>query len=74
MDAFSVESDGRFFRITLKSNDRLDGTGFRASYVFEPAIMTTEPHIVEASDIIDSKRNFSSKSHRCKYFNSIICL
>ncbi|XP_035891685.1 suppressor of lurcher protein 1 [Anopheles stephensi] len=30
-----VRSDGRFFRITMTSNDRLDGTGFRAIYTFE---------------------------------------
>ncbi|XP_034949863.1 suppressor of lurcher protein 1 [Chelonus insularis] len=31
---FDVESDRKFFRVTFKSNDRLDGTGFNASYVF----------------------------------------
>ncbi|KAL9692667.1 hypothetical protein quinque_016394 [Culex quinquefasciatus] len=30
-----VRSDGRFFRVTLATNDRLDGTGFRALYAFE---------------------------------------
>lgn len=33
----SVRSDGRYFRITMASNDRLDGTGFRALYNFETA-------------------------------------
>ncbi|XP_063243497.1 suppressor of lurcher protein 1-like [Bacillus rossius redtenbacheri] len=32
--AFDVESDRKFFRVTFRSNDRLDGTGFRASYQF----------------------------------------
>ncbi|XP_057341091.1 suppressor of lurcher protein 1 isoform X1 [Microplitis mediator] len=31
---FDVKSDRKFFRVTFKSNDRLDGTGFNASYVF----------------------------------------
>ncbi|KAJ8682674.1 hypothetical protein QAD02_018466, partial [Eretmocerus hayati] len=30
----SVKSDKSFFRVTFKSNDRLDGTGFNASYAF----------------------------------------
>ncbi|XP_053680528.1 suppressor of lurcher protein 1 [Anopheles nili] len=39
----TVRSDGRFFRITMASNDRLDGTGFRALYTFETApVGTTE--------------------------------
>ncbi|GJQ82540.1 hypothetical protein Trydic_g12996 [Trypoxylus dichotomus] len=31
---FHVESDRKFFRVTFRSNDRLDGAGFNASYVF----------------------------------------
>lgn len=31
---FDIESDRRFFRVTFKSNDRLDGTGFNATYRF----------------------------------------
>lgn len=31
---FDVESDRSFFRVLFKSNDRLDATGFNASYVF----------------------------------------
>ncbi|XP_011497210.1 PREDICTED: suppressor of lurcher protein 1 [Ceratosolen solmsi marchali] len=34
LQAFDVESDRSFFRLTFKSNDRLDGTGFNASYIF----------------------------------------
>ena len=40
----TMESDGPFFRVTFKSNDRFDGTGFFALYQFTPvadAIMTT---------------------------------
>ncbi|XP_055622795.1 cubilin [Toxorhynchites rutilus septentrionalis] len=33
-----VRSDGKFFRVTMVSNDRLDGTGFRALYAFESSI------------------------------------
>lgn len=31
-----MESDGSFFRVTFKSNDRFDGTGFFAHYQFTP--------------------------------------
>ncbi|XP_057664757.1 suppressor of lurcher protein 1 isoform X2 [Diorhabda carinulata] len=31
---FDVESDKKFFRVTFRSNDRLDGTGFNATYRF----------------------------------------
>nr|CAD7198957.1 unnamed protein product [Timema douglasi] len=34
LKAFDVESDRKFFRVTFRSNDRLDGTGFKASYQF----------------------------------------
>nr|XP_018907000.1 PREDICTED: suppressor of lurcher protein 1 [Bemisia tabaci]XP_018907008.1 PREDICTED: suppressor of lurcher protein 1 [Bemisia tabaci] len=33
-EAFEIKSDRKFFRITFRSNDRLDGTGFNASYRF----------------------------------------
>lgn len=42
---FTIRSDGRFFRITLKSNHILDGTGFKASYVFEKDEGTTDKPI-----------------------------
>ncbi|XP_049278238.1 suppressor of lurcher protein 1 isoform X2 [Anopheles funestus] len=44
-----VRSDGRFFRITMASNDRLDGTGFRALYTFETVQIETTERIEEAS-------------------------
>lgn len=31
---FDISSERKFFRVTFKSNDRLDATGFNASYVF----------------------------------------
>lgn len=31
---FEIESDRKFFRVTFRSNDRLDGTGFNATYQF----------------------------------------
>ncbi|KAK4881895.1 hypothetical protein RN001_005214 [Aquatica leii] len=34
LEEFDIESDRRFFRVTFKSNDRLDGTGFNATYHF----------------------------------------
>ncbi|CAG9810163.1 unnamed protein product [Chironomus riparius] len=32
--AFTLKSENKYFRVTFRSNDRLDGTGFRASYKF----------------------------------------
>jgi len=40
--SFSVRSDGKFFRITFRTNDRFDKTGFRAHYEFVPYIPPTE--------------------------------
>jgi hypothetical protein len=33
---FEIESDKRTFRVTFRSNDRLDGTGFHGTYHFLP--------------------------------------
>lgn len=47
---FGVDSDRKFFRVTFRSNDRLDGTGFNASYRFldETESYTTKPKPVSA--------------------------
>ncbi|XP_044261813.1 suppressor of lurcher protein 1 isoform X1 [Tribolium madens] len=37
---FSIESDRKFFRVTFRSNDRLDGTGFNATYQFLDEVET----------------------------------
>lgn len=34
MKEFHVESERNFFKVTFRSNDRLDGTGFKAMYQF----------------------------------------
>ncbi|CAL7937482.1 unnamed protein product [Xylocopa violacea] len=50
---FDVESDRKFFRVTFKSNDRYDATGFNASYVFvdEEGNYTTKPPTSNASTL-----------------------
>uniref|UniRef100_A0A1B0CQY8 CUB domain-containing protein n=1 Tax=Lutzomyia longipalpis TaxID=7200 RepID=A0A1B0CQY8_LUTLO len=45
---FTIKSDGKFFRILFKSNTLLDGTGFKAFYIFETDKLTTEPIDVDA--------------------------
>ena len=40
---FDIESDRKFFRVTFRSNDRLDGTGFKASYQFLDEIDSYTP-------------------------------
>lgn len=56
VDKRIVRSDGRFFRLTFRSNDRLDGTGFTASYNFENDPTTTEliPEVKQYSRIQNS--------------------
>ncbi|GBP14781.1 Suppressor of lurcher protein 1 [Eumeta japonica] len=47
MKDFHVESDRNFFKITFRSNDRLDGTGFRAFYQF---LEVTDEYQLPAKD------------------------
>ncbi|XP_035774139.1 suppressor of lurcher protein 1-like [Anopheles albimanus] len=66
----SVRSDGRYFRITMASNDRLDGTGFRALYNFETAQqqqqqVTTEQNAVAAKSA--SGKVMSSAASRLQH-------
>ncbi|XP_059476090.1 suppressor of lurcher protein 1-like isoform X2 [Neocloeon triangulifer] len=42
LKGFEVESDKRTFRVTFRSNDRLDGTGFHGTYHFRPE---SEPNL-----------------------------
>uniref|UniRef100_A0A1B0DMM4 CUB domain-containing protein n=1 Tax=Phlebotomus papatasi TaxID=29031 RepID=A0A1B0DMM4_PHLPP len=42
MKGFTIKSDGKFFRILFKSNNLLDGTGFKGFYIFETDKVTTE--------------------------------
>lgn len=48
-----MNSDRKFFRVTFKSNDRYDGTGFNASYVFmdDEGNYTTKPPTSNASTL-----------------------
>lgn len=40
LEEFDVESDRKFFRVAFRSNDRLDGSGFNATYQFLDATET----------------------------------
>lgn len=40
---FDIESDRKFFRVTFRSNDRLDGTGFNGTYEFVDNVDTVTP-------------------------------
>lgn len=59
---FDVNSDRKFFRVTFKSNDRYDGTGFNASYVFmdDEGNYTTKPPTSNASTLKGKKTETSS--------------
>lgn len=61
---FSIRSDGKFFRITIRSNDRLDGTGFKAFYAFEVERPTTE--LIPVIDSSIGKAVISSKNYYLK--------
>lgn len=53
-----MESDGAFFRVTFKSNDRFDGTGFYASYQFTP--------VADAVTITRRRSSSPASSSPCK--------
>lgn len=59
-----MESDGSFFRVTFKSNDRFDGTGFFASYQFTPV----------ADAVTITRRRSSSPSTRSRKSSSAVRL
>jgi hypothetical protein len=54
-----MESDGSFFRVTFKSNDRFDGTGFYANYQFTPV----------ADAVTITRRRSSSRAGQSGYLN-----
>ncbi|XP_039284129.1 suppressor of lurcher protein 1 [Nilaparvata lugens] len=57
LQPFMVESDRKFFRVTFKSNDRLDGTGFNATFqFFEPEEASTT--IRPTEKIVTSNSNY----------------
>lgn len=51
---FHIESDRKFFRVTFRSNDRLDGTGFKANYQFldEVESYSIKPDTGNAANIL----------------------
>lgn len=57
---FDVESDRKFFRVAFKSNDRLDGTGFNATYQFLDATetYTGKPDQTSRSTILKGIKKF----------------
>lgn len=50
---FDIESDRKFFRVTFRSNDRLDGTGFNATYRFLDEV---ESYTAKSDQINSSNR------------------
>ncbi|XP_037027150.1 suppressor of lurcher protein 1-like [Bradysia coprophila] len=70
---FSVKSDGKFFRVTFRSNDRLDGTGFRASYTFEVEKPTTEIPTL-ASESLNSSAGLHTLNDLIPYYFAILSL
>jgi hypothetical protein len=60
---FDIESDRKFFRVTFRSNDRLDGTGFNATYQFldEVETYTAKPDKTNGSCAIIGKFSQTTK-------------
>jgi CUB domain len=54
---FDVESDRHFFRVTFRSNDRLDGTGFHATYQFLEQEDTNTVRPVRTSTSVSGKND-----------------
>lgn len=54
---FHVESERNFFKVTFRSNDRLDGTGFKAIYQF-----------LEITDKYQAPMQEDASSSMCKLF------
>lgn len=48
---FDIESDRKFFRVTFRSNDRLDGTGFNATYKFMDEIESNTAKPAETNSV-----------------------
>lgn len=59
---FDIESDRKFFRVTFRSNDRLDGTGFNATYKFVDEVDLYAPK--------PSQKNMAHKTGRCMRLQS----
>ena len=54
---FDIESNRKFFRVTFRSNDRLDGTGFNATYKFLDVVDLYTPK--------PSQKNLGHKTGTC---------
>ncbi|KAL1117678.1 hypothetical protein AAG570_003993, partial [Ranatra chinensis] len=57
LSPFHVESEKKFFRVTFRSNDRLDSTGFNATYQFVQMdeILTRPPQNTNSSKMLTCK-------------------
>lgn len=68
MKEFHVESDRNFFKVTFRSNDRLDGTGFKAIFQF---LEVTDEYHATVQDTASSTGEFTITSF---IINSLSCL
>jgi len=59
---FDIESDRKFFRVTFRSNDRLDGTGFNATYKFLNEVDSNTPK--------PTQKSLAHKTGRCMRIQS----
>lgn len=78
VEEFTIDSEDNFFRVSFRSNDRLDGTGFEASYMFYSEDYGEIQHLEEEdSDDLESNvvtaRGPSSVANKCKNINFILC-
>lgn len=62
---FDIESDRKFFRVTFRSNDRLDGTGFKATYQFFDDVesFTNKPRADNKASLTSKFKYTNKKYH-----------
>ncbi|XP_026467131.1 suppressor of lurcher protein 1-like [Ctenocephalides felis] len=79
VEEFTIDSEDNFFRVSFRSNDRLDGTGFEASYMFYSEDYGEIQHLEEEdSDDLESNvvtaRGPSSVANKYNTSAVIVCL
>lgn len=69
-----MESERKFFRVTFRSNDRLDGTGFNATYHFLDQVesFTGKPQVTSA--VPSSNNSIVSIFYNIKCYLSCFCV
>lgn len=74
---FDIESDRKFFRVTFRSNDRLDGTGFNGTYEFVDNVDIVTPQKPTTNNVDTfhyTGINIKNKLYLLSYLNNLTYL